>query len=126
MQMRALEPLPVTRFNFDASIEKARQLGGELAGMAQKRAPFGSLEERLLWYNNLPYLSLSRLEERRLLADIAVTCLNNNEGAEIGLGLLESDKLVAARQTERAAVEVTRVYNAAVKSFEKGVTTPLT
>ena len=31
MQMRALEPLPVTRFNFDACIQKAGQLGGELA-----------------------------------------------------------------------------------------------
>jgi hypothetical protein len=49
MQMRALEPLPVNRFNFDARIKKAGQLGSELAGMAQKRAPFGSLEERLLW-----------------------------------------------------------------------------
>jgi len=119
MQMRALEPLPVTRFNFDESIERARQLGGELAGMAEKRTPFASLEERLLWYDNLPYLNLSRLEERRLLADLAVTRLKNGEGAELALNLAESDTLAAARRTEQAAAGVTKVYEAAVRSFEK-------
>ena len=58
MQMRALEPLPVTRFNFDACVRKAGQLGSELAGMAGKRAPFASLEERLQWYDDLPYRNL--------------------------------------------------------------------
>jgi multimeric flavodoxin WrbA len=50
--------------NFDASIEKACQLGTQLASGAGKRTPFASLEERLLWYDNLLYLNLSRLEER--------------------------------------------------------------
>ena len=54
MQMRALEPLPATRFNFDASLQRAAELGSELAGMIQRRNPFTSLEERLLWYDSLP------------------------------------------------------------------------
>lgn len=119
MQMRALEPLPVTRFNFDASLEKAHLLGGELAEMARKRRPFGSVEERLLWYDSLPYLNLSRLEERRLLADLAVTSLKNGDGAELALNLVESDRLAAARRTEQAAAEVTQVYDAAARSFDK-------
>ena len=60
MQMRALEPLPVTRFNFDAALKRAGELGAQIAGMAKQRAPFAGLEERLLWYDNLPYLGLSR------------------------------------------------------------------
>ena len=119
MQMRALEPLPVTRFNLDISIEKARQLGGELAAMAGKRTPFANLEQRLAWYDRLPYVNLSRLEERRLLADLAVTCLKNGEGAELALNLVESDGLAAAGRTEQAAAKVTEAYEAAVRSFEK-------
>ena len=119
MQMRAVEPLPVTRFNFDASVAKAGQLGAELAAMAAHRAPFASLEERLIWYDNLPYLNLSRLEERRLLADLAVASLSPGDGTGLALGLVESDRLAAAGRTEEMAIEVTKTYDAAVKAFEK-------
>jgi multimeric flavodoxin WrbA len=119
MQMRALAPLPVTRFNFDASIEKAGQLGIELAGMAGKRTPFTGLEERLLWYDNLPYLSLSRLAERRLLADLAVVSLSNDEAGALALKLVESGKSVVEGRSEQMAAEVTKVYEAAVKAFER-------
>jgi multimeric flavodoxin WrbA len=119
MQMRALEPLPVTRFNFDASIERASQLGGELAGMAGKRTPFASLEERLLWYDHLPYLNLSRLAERRLLAGLAVASLSNDDGSSLALKLVESDRLASAGRAEQMAAEVTQVYDEALKAFEK-------
>jgi hypothetical protein len=75
MQMRALEPLPVTRFNFGEVLKRAKELGGQIAGMAQQRDPFAGLEERLLWYDALPYLGLSRAEERRLLADLTTAAL---------------------------------------------------
>jgi len=119
MQMRALAPLPVTRFNFEASIEKAGQLGIELAGMAGKRMPFAGLEERLQWYDDLPYLSLSRLEERRLLADLAVGSLSNEEAGLLALKLVESDKSSAEGRSKQMAAEVTKVYEAAVKAFER-------
>jgi hypothetical protein len=60
MQMRALEPLPATRFNFDVAVQRAGELGAEVAAMAKKRTSFAGLEERLLWYDALPYLGLSR------------------------------------------------------------------
>jgi hypothetical protein len=119
MQMRALAPLPVTRFNFEASIEKAGQLGIELAGMSGKRRPFAGLEERLLWYDNLPYLSLSRLAERRLLAELAVVSLSNGEAGALALKLVESGMSAVEGRSEQTAAEVTRVYEEAVKEFEK-------
>ena len=119
MQMRALEPLPVTRFNFDACVEKAFQLGGELAGMTGKRSPFASVEERLLWYDNLPYLNLSRMAERRLLADLAAASVSGGEGDVLARRLVESDQLAAAGRIKEMAAEVTSVYDAAVKAFEK-------
>jgi NAD(P)H-dependent FMN reductase len=119
MQMRALEPLPVTRFNFDASIEKAIQLGGKLVGMIGKRSPFASVEERLLWYENLPYLNVNRMQERRLLADLAVASVSGGEGDALARRLVQSDQLATAGRIEEMAAEVTSVYDAAVKAFEK-------
>jgi multimeric flavodoxin WrbA len=75
MQMRAIEPLPATRFNFAAALEHAETLGVKIAERAGQRVPFKSIEERLLWYDALPYLGLSRAAERRLLADLAVEAL---------------------------------------------------
>ena len=119
MQMRALEPLPVTRFNFDDCLVKAHHLGAELVRMAGKRTPFETLEERLLWYDNLEYLNLNRLQERRLLAGLAVDSLPDDEAAALALDLIESDKLGAAGQTVQGAAEVTGVYEAAVRAFEE-------
>ena len=118
MQMRAIEPLPVTRFNFDAAIERAQALGEEIAAR-RDRVPFKGVEERLLWYDALPYLSLNRFAERRLLADLTVTALPPNSDSSIARGLARADTLAAAGKQVEALKEISRVYDAAVKSFEQ-------
>jgi len=119
MQMRAIEPLPATRFNFDAAIERAGMLGKKLAAMAGQRHPFAGLEERLLWYDQLPYLSLSRAAERHLLADLAIQALSLRENTDMALGLARAGELSAAGKPMEALVEATRVYEAGLNAFEQ-------
>jgi len=119
MQMRALEPVPATRFNFDAALDRSTALGQQLAGMSDSRMPFQNLEERLLWYDALPYLGMSRAQERRLLADLTVQALPENAGASTIVGLARSDELVAAGKKLDALKEITRVYEAGVRAFEE-------
>ncbi len=118
MQMRALEPLPATRFNFGAAVQRAGELGSQIAGMAQQRAPFASLEERLLWYDALPYLGLNRAGERRLLADLTTAALPADADPAIPCGLARADALAAAGRSLESLVEITQVYEAGVKAFE--------
>lgn len=118
MQMRAIEPLPATRFNFDAAVQRAGELGSQIAGMAQKRTPFAGLEERLLWYDALPYLGLSRAGERRLLAGLITQALPVSADADISRGLARADALAAAGKELEALTEITRVYEAGVKAFD--------
>ena len=120
MGMRAVEPLPATRFNFDAALQRAFELGGEIAAMAARRARFDGLEDKLLWYDALPYLGLSRADERRLLAGLAVQGLAPAEAEPIALGLARAHELDAAGQKSEALVEITRAYNAAVKLYDAG------
>src|SRR4030067_2510762 len=75
MQMRGLEAPPATLFEFTDALKRAGEQGARLAGLAHERRPFAGLEERLLWYDSLPYLGLSRAGERRLLADLTTTAL---------------------------------------------------
>jgi multimeric flavodoxin WrbA len=118
MQMRAIEPLPATRFNFKAALKRAKELGEEIAEMANARMPFNGLEDRLLWYDALPYLSLSRAAERRLLADHTVQGLPSNLSATFAHRLARADELVAAGKPLDALQEITRVYDAGAKAFE--------
>jgi NAD(P)H-dependent FMN reductase len=118
MQMRALEPLPVTRFNWSAALERAGELGAQLAGMAGERHRFAGLEDRLLWYDSLPYLGLSRAAERRLLADQTVAALPENADPAIPRRLAEADAFAARGESLRSLQEITRVYEAGVKAFE--------
>jgi NAD(P)H-dependent FMN reductase len=119
MQMRALEPLPATRFNFGAAAQRAGELGAEIAEMAHQRAPFAGLEERLLWYDALPYLGLSRAAERRLLASLTTAALPADVDPAVPCGLARADALAAAGQAMESLAEITKVYEAGVKVFEE-------
>ena len=118
MQMRAVEPLPVTRFNWTAALAEAGNLGARLAALAGKRQPFGGVEERLLWYDNLPYLGLNRAAERRLLASLTTAALPPDADPAIPRGLAEADTLAARGESLRALQTLTRTYEAGVKAFE--------
>lgn len=118
MQMRALEPVPATWFNFNEALTRAGELGGRIAAMTDSRKPFNGLEERLIWYDNLPFLGLSRAQERRLLADIVALKVAEDVGADVLSGLARSDSFSAAGRSVDALSEVTKVYEAGVKAFE--------
>jgi hypothetical protein len=96
MQMRDIDPIPSTRFNFAASLELAQESGRTIAGMSRKRFPFTGLKERLLWYDALPYLGLNRSEEQRLLADLTTMFLPDTASAMITGGMVPADFLLAS------------------------------
>ncbi|CAB1084935.1 hypothetical protein D1AOALGA4SA_12436 [Olavius algarvensis Delta 1 endosymbiont] len=120
MGMRAIEPVPATRFNFNAALQRASELGEEIATMADQRVRFQGLEDKLLWYDGLPYLGMSRVDERRLLAGLAVQGLPSETAEPIALGLSRAHELDAAGRKLDAAVEITKAYNAGIKAFEAG------
>ena len=119
MQIRAVEPVPATRFNFSQALKLAGRLGGRIAGMTGERAPFSSLEERLVWYDNLPYLGLSRAGERRLLADLLAMEVAQDMSRDVITGLARSDSLAAAGRSVESLSEIARVYEAGVEIFER-------
>lgn len=118
LQMRAMDPLPVTRFNWKAALTRAVELGAALAARAGVRQPFAGVEDRLLWYDNLPYLGLTRAGERRLLAALAAEALPETAFAAIPRDLAAADALAAQGEPLRALQEVTHVYDTAVKVFD--------
>jgi hypothetical protein len=118
LQFRALDPVPVTRFNWDWAISQAEERGMGLASIAGERHPFSCLEERLLWYDGLPYLSMSRSAERRLLAALTTAAASNAAPAGIARLLAEAEELAAAGESLESLKITTSIYDATVKVFE--------
>ena len=120
LQMRALEPLPVTRFNWASGLERAYELGATLAEAAVSRQPFGGVEDRLLWYDGLPYLGMSRAAERRLLASMVASASPAAAESSLLHDLAEADALAARGDAMRSLQVTTRMYETGVKDFETG------
>jgi len=115
MQMRALEPVPATRFDLNQAIKRAKELGHQIAGMVQERDPFSSWEECLLWYDRLPYLGEDRAAERRLLAAITSEAIPEGRKLDIDGDLARADILATSGRPLDSMTEISKV----VKSCSK-------
>ncbi len=119
MQMRALDPLPATRFNFTEATRRAEELGSQVAGMARQRQPFDSPEECWLWYDRLPYIREDRAAERRLLAAIALGAVPAQRKTAIEGDLARAEVLRASGQSLESMRETSRVYDSSVKLIDQ-------
>jgi NAD(P)H-dependent FMN reductase len=117
MHLRALSPVPATRFNFEWALDRSRMRGAELAELAQERKPFSGLEERQVWYDGIPYFILNRGGERRLLADLVAAALGDEVDPEIARRLARANALLVDGRPLDALLEVTRSYEAGIKVF---------
>jgi multimeric flavodoxin WrbA len=115
MQMRALEPVPATRFDLNQAIERAKERGHQIAGMVEERAPFGSWEECLLWYDGLPYIGEDRAAERRLLAAITSEAVPEERKSDINGDLARADILAASGRSLESMTEISKVVNSCSK-----------
>lgn len=115
MQMRALDPVPATRFNFDQSLERSEELGATIAGMTKARAPFKSYGERLLWYDNLPYVNENLAGERKLLAALMAEAVPEGQKSEIKGDMARVDILLASGDPLKAQAEISKLYASTAK-----------
>ncbi|MFC1953764.1 flavodoxin family protein, partial [Chloroflexota bacterium] len=104
MKMRALDPLPVTRFNLDQTLDIAAESGRLMVLKTKDSQPFKVREESLVWYDGLPYLSKNRGDEKRLLTAITYEAVPEERKCEIegDLGIAET-LAISGKVTESLA-----------------------
>ena len=66
---RPIDPIPVSRFNFQAALQEAHDRGEQLAGISGPRRPFTELAERLAHFYCLRYLRYDMVDEIIMLAE---------------------------------------------------------
>ena len=118
-RMRALEPLPVTRFDMKQAEKKASDIGMRISTLTDKRHPFATRDEALIWYDNLPYINDGRAAERRLLAALTLEAVPQERRAKVDGDLAQADILKASGRDLDALLEATRVYDSSIKLIDQ-------
>ena len=109
MWMRAISPLPATRFDLKQANLSARESGYTLARMAKE--PFETRDDRDFWYDNLPYLMSTYAKERRLLAAVAYQGVPEESKVEVRGNFAEADILMASGRTLESIIETSKIYD---------------
>jgi NAD(P)H-dependent FMN reductase len=119
MQMRALEPLPATRYNLEKAKKAADILGQHLFNMMTERIPFNSPEECEQWYDRMYFVGENRAEERRLMAAIAYDAIPVDHKQDVEGKLVQASILNAVGRSLDAQNEIAKVYNSCLGIIDK-------
>lgn len=65
-----IDPLPVSRHNFDAAVESAHESGMKLAQLCSEKRAFGSIGDCLAHYASLPFLDFNKADEFLYLSQL--------------------------------------------------------
>ena len=122
-KFRALEPLPVTRFNLQAALHGARSRGHALVEMIQDPRPFASIAEVLLYYDGLPRSNYGRLDEFRWLARVVAEAVverpdNRNQLLALRDNLARGEELWSQGEREQAAPFIVAAYQTGLRAFD--------
>ncbi len=117
MWMRAIEPLPVTRFDLAQAKLNAVESGYNLARMAKD--PFETRDDRDFWYDNLPYQADTNAEERRLLAAVAYQGVPEESKSEVQGDFAEADILSASGRTLESMIETSKIYDSSNEKISR-------
>ena len=115
-QYRAIDPTPVSRFNFDGALASLKKTGSKLAGMAYHRTPFagGAWNDRwadvLAHYATLPYLTQGPLDEFILLAEQLIAISGGDRAEQARQHLDSAVSLKAQGQHSEAARHAVQAY----------------
>ncbi len=121
--MRGLTPMPVCRYNFDASMRDAAKNGAALAAAAAARAPFAGFAERITWLQSLPYINQDVYENIFHLARLVTEAAPRRDECKDAIQkaraqLLKAAQLIENGKKEEAAEEVMKAFTAATEVWK--------
>jgi len=123
IELRGIDPLPVSRFNYKKALSQAYSSGRKLAELCKRRQPFESLSERIAYYHGLKYLNYDIVDENLLLAQ---QLIQNIEASGDAKALLEeaireyseAKELVGQGKKTEAVVHIMNSYEAGTKAWD--------
>lgn len=112
-QMRGIDPTPVSRFNFEKMREALYHSGQKLTRVCGEKKSFENLWDRIEYYEELPFLKHTFLDETFFLAEQLIEISENKAASakatkeyEIAKSLLEEGKRVKSIRHVVAAYDI--------------------
>jgi|TARA_Y100000310_G_scaffold42409_1_gene39704 multimeric flavodoxin WrbA len=119
MRMRAIDPVPATRFDFQEALAQAAEQGRQIGGMSASRDRFESWEESLLHFDSLRYIRDDNAAEMRLVAELAAGAVDSERKCDIKGDLAHADDLATSGKTLESMTETLQVYQSSAGLFGK-------
>ena len=110
-RMRAIDPTPVSRFNFDEAIIALKASGRKLANLSREKILFRDLDEVSQYYQSLPFLNSDILDCYMLLV---TQLLNVSTSPQMDYAQKEYEKARSLIQSNHRVQAVSH----AVKAYE--------
>lgn len=79
---RGIDPLPVTRFNFQEALELAKEYGKHLVQVAKEKKKFSSFGEAIAYYETLEYMKYTPVDELLFIVKSVLKGLEKKEGID--------------------------------------------
>ena len=115
-QMRAIDPTPVSRFNFEDAIQQLQTRGAKLADLSKKNEPFPGETSDHRWpnvaahYASLKYLRCDHVDEFVMLAEQLIKISAGSIVEEARIELEKALALIDAGKREEAARHAVKSY----------------
>ncbi len=117
---RAIEPTPVSRFNFEQVIESIFTSGQRLAELPSEKEPFKGFRDKIKYYEKLNFLNNTYLDEMLLLVSQLIQISKGKPGFEIAMEEYDSAKnLILQGKREDAIDHVIKAYNTLYFDYDK-------
>jgi multimeric flavodoxin WrbA len=112
-ELRGINPLPVSRFNFDKALKEAFDSGKLLVKLSRKRKPFEDLTEGITYYHSLKFMNYDIVDEILLLTEQLMEISKEKE-TDIEKAKAEYKKAIRLIEQGRKAESIKH----AVKAYE--------
>ena len=118
----AIDPLPVSRHNFDKALEMAYESGMKLVQLCNEKRTFDNIGDCLAHYASLPFLDFDTVDEFLYLSQLMtgnteVSASNREIYEEAKKYQAKAEALIEQDEKQEAAIHAARAYESARKAY---------
>jgi len=111
--IRGIDPLPVSRFNFDSALKQAKVTGRKLVELARSPPmPFRSLAEGITHHQSLPFMNYEYVDEIGLLVRQLLDAQHGKGDAEVRVARALHDRAMGLIEEGRKSEAVSSMVEA--------------
>ncbi|MBC7321034.1 flavodoxin family protein [bacterium] len=112
---RGIDPLPVTRFNYNKALELAKVYGGHLVQVAREKKPFSSFGEAIAYFETLEYMNYTPIDELHFIVKSIIENLGGEVTDDLKDEISSAEKALIAGNRTKGAIHLDKAYRIGVK-----------